>query len=124
MERGLRICSGGTDNHLILSDLRGQGLVFQPTGKELTGRQASECLERSGLIINRNSVPGDTRKPWITSGIRMGTNVLAARGMGPEEMETVADLILRVLRNAGDETAEAAIREEVMAFAAKFPIQA
>jgi len=121
-ERGLRLCSGGTDNHLLLADLRGQGFAFQPTGKEMNGRQASECLERSGLIINRNAVPGDTRKPWVTSGIRMGTNVLAARGMGPEEMETVADLIVRSLRAGGEESAEAAIREEVRALAGRFPI--
>jgi glycine hydroxymethyltransferase len=123
MEGGLRLCSGGTDNHLILADLRGQGFTFQPTGKELTGRTASECLERAGLVINRNGVPRDTRKPWITSGIRMGTNILAARGMGPEEMKDVAGFVLRVLQNAGDEAVEDEVRAEVMALTGRFPLE-
>jgi glycine hydroxymethyltransferase len=122
MEGGLALCSGGTDNHLILADLRGQGFTFQPTGKDLTGRTASECLERAGLIINRNGVPRDTRKPWVTSGIRMGTNILATRGMGPEEMKTVAGFILKVLQNAGDEAVEDEVRAGVMELTARFPL--
>jgi glycine hydroxymethyltransferase len=122
MERGIKLCSGGTDNHLILIDLRGQGFTYGAAGKELTGRQASECLERSGLIINRNGVPNDTRKPWITSGIRMGTNVLAARGMGAPEMKKIAGLVHRVLTNAGDEEVEAEVRAEVFALTTEFPI--
>lgn len=121
MKRGIRLCSGGTDNHLILIDLRGQGFDYE--GKELTGRTASECLERSGLIINRNGVPRDTRKPWVTSGIRMGTNVLAARGMGPAEMEEVADLVHRVLTHAGDVKVEDEVLARVYALTAKFPIE-
>ena len=121
-ENGIKLCSGGTDNHLILIDLRGQGFTFQPTGKDLNGRQASECLERSGLIINRNGVPNDTRKPWVTSGIRMGTNVLAARGMGAPEMADIAAMVHRVLTNAGDEAVEAEVREKVFALTAKFPL--
>ncbi len=121
-ENGIKLCSGGTDNHLILIDLRGQDFTFQPTGKDLNGRQASECLERSGLIINRNGVPGDTRKPWVTSGIRMGTNVLAARGMGAPEMEEIAGLVHRVLTNAGDPAVEAEVREKVFALTAKYPL--
>jgi glycine hydroxymethyltransferase len=123
MEGGLRLCSGGTDNHLILADLRGQGFTFSPTDKELNGRQASECLERAGLIINRNGVPRDTRKPWITSGIRMGTNILAARGMGPEEMKDVAGFILRVLQNAGDEAVEDEVRAGVLDLTSRFPLE-
>ncbi|MHC4860406.1 MAG: serine hydroxymethyltransferase, partial [Planctomycetota bacterium] len=111
------------DTHLLLVDLRGQGFVFGPTGKEMHGRQASECLERSGLIINRNAVPRDTRKPWVTSGIRMGTNVLAARGMGVEEMDLVAGFIHRVLTNAGDEETERAVQSEVLELTSRFPIE-
>lgn len=122
MEGGLRLCSGGTDNHLILSDLRGQGLTFAPTGKELNGRQASECLERAGIIANRNGVPGDTRKPWITSGVRFGTNILAARGMGPEQMKDVAKFILAVLQNAGDPAVEDEVRAGVLELTGKFPL--
>lgn len=121
-EKGIKLCSGGTDNHLILIDLRDQNFTFQPTGKDLNGRQASETLECSGLIINRNGVPNDTRKPWVTSGIRMGTNVLAARGMGAKEMEEIAGLIHRVLTNAGDPAVEAEVREKVFALTAKFPL--
>jgi glycine hydroxymethyltransferase len=120
-KRGIRLCSGGTDNHTVLVDLRGQGFAFE--GKEITGRQASECLERSGLLINRNGVPRDTRKPWITSGIRMGTSVLAARGMGPEEMGEVAGLIHQVLTHAGDPGAEEEVLTRVFALTARFPIR-
>jgi len=122
MEGGLRLCSGGTDNHLILADLRGQGFTFAPTGKDLNGRQASECLERAGLVVNRNGVPRDTRKPWVTSGIRMGTNILAARGMGPEDMKDVAGFVLRVLQSAGDPAVEDAVRGEVLELTARFPL--
>ncbi len=121
-KRGIRLSSGGTDTHLILIDLRGQGFTYGSKGKEMNGRQASECLERSGLIINRNAVPRDSRKPWVTSGIRMGTNVLAARGMGPEEMDQVADLIRRALDGGGDPDVEAAVRSEVLALTDRFPI--
>lgn len=122
MDRGVRLCSGGTDNHLILIDLREQGFNWTETGKDLNGRQASETLERAGLIINRNGVPNDTRKPWVTSGIRMGTNVLTARGMGPAEMDTVAGFVHRILTHAGDEATEDAVRAEVLALTAKFPL--
>jgi glycine hydroxymethyltransferase len=120
VKRGVRLCTGGTDNHLILVDLRGQGFTYE--GKELTGRTASECLERSGLIINRNGVPKDTRKPWITSGIRMGTNVLAARGMEPPVMDEVAELVCRVLRGAGDPMVEDEVLARVYALTAQYPI--
>ncbi len=120
-KRGVRMCSGGTDNHILLVDLRGQGFTCE--GKEITGRQASECLERSGLIINRNGVPRDTRKPWITSGIRMGTSVLAARGMGPAEMDVVAGLVHQVLAHAGDPQVEAEVFAQVCALTARFPIR-
>jgi len=122
MEGGLRLCSGGTDNHLILVDLRGQGFTFGPTGKDLNGRQASECLERAGLVVNRNGVPRDTRKPWVTSGIRMGTNILAARGMGPAEMKEIAGFILEVLGNAGDYAVEDRVRAGVLELTSRFPL--
>ena len=118
---GVRPLSGGTDTHLILVDLRGLGFKT-PKGKELNGRQASEALERSGLIINRNSVPNDDKKPWVTSGIRMGTSVLAARGMGPEEMKRVASLIHRVLSNYNDTSVYDEVMEEVFSLTEKFPI--
>jgi glycine hydroxymethyltransferase len=123
LARGVRLCSGGTDNHLILVDLREQGFTWTPNGKDLNGRQASETLERAGLIINRNAVPNDTRKPWVTSGIRMGTNVLAARGMGPAEMDAIAGFVHRILTHAGDESVEDEVRAQVLDLTAKFPLE-
>jgi glycine hydroxymethyltransferase len=89
-ERGLRLVSGGTDNHLLLVDLR-----------PLTGAEAEAALEEVGITVNKNSIPFDPQKPAITSGIRIGTPALTTRGMGEEEMEEIAEIISSVLGNIG-----------------------
>ena len=88
-KRGARIVTGGTDNHLVLIDVRGFGL---------TGRQAESALEASGVIVNRNSIPNDSNGAWYTSGIRLGTPALTTLGMGAAEMDEVADIIADVLK--------------------------
>jgi glycine hydroxymethyltransferase len=94
-KRGARIVTGGTDNHLVLVDVRGFGI---------SGRQAETALEASGVIVNRNSIPNDANGPWYTSGIRLGTPALTTVGMGTDEMDEVADIIAGVL-TATDPTA-------------------
>jgi glycine hydroxymethyltransferase len=121
LKLGVKPTTGGTDTHLILVDLRGLGFTGKK-GKELNGRLASEALESSGLIINRNSVPGDDKKPWITSGIRMGTPVISARGMGPEEMKQIAGFVHGALSNYGNTEAYDQILDEVIQLTDKFPI--
>jgi glycine hydroxymethyltransferase len=118
---GVKPSTGGTDTHLILVDLRGLGFMG-PGGKELNGRQASEALESAGLIINRNAVPRDDKKPWITSGIRMGTPVVSARGMGPDEMKQIAKLIHGVLSGYGKIDVYDDILKQVFKLTDKFPI--
>lgn len=89
--RGARLVTGGTDNHLVLVDVRNFGL---------TGRQAESALEDSGVIVNRNSIPFDTNGAWYTSGIRLGTPALTTLGMDATDMDEVADIIALVLRSA------------------------
>jgi glycine hydroxymethyltransferase len=110
---GLRIISGGTDNHLMLVDLA-------PTG--LSGKDAANALEKAGVTCNKNSIPFDTRSPFQTSGIRLGTAAVTTRGMKETEMETIAQLITEGLRRAGDEPALAKLREQALALTARFPI--
>jgi glycine hydroxymethyltransferase len=114
-ERGFRITSGGTDNHLMLVDLR-------PFDADLTGADAEKVLERGGIITNKNGLPGDTRSPRVTSGLRLGTPAVTTRGFGPEEMRKVADLAARVLKQRADENAIAQVREEVRSLCAAFPL--
>jgi glycine hydroxymethyltransferase len=90
-KRGARIVTGGTDNHLVLVDVRSFGL---------TGRQAETALEQSGVIVNRNSIPNDPNGAWYTSGIRLGTPALTTVGMKEAQMDEVADIIADVLRSA------------------------
>src|ERR687884_832939 len=94
VKAGLRLVSGGTDNHLVLVDLR---------PKKLTGKIAEDALGKAGVTVNKNMIPWDPEKPMTTSGIRVGTPALTTRGMGPAEMATVASLIGRVLDAPGDE---------------------
>jgi glycine hydroxymethyltransferase len=122
LKLGVTPTTGGTDTHLILVDLRGLGFMTSK-GKELTGRQASEALESCGLIINRNAVPRDDKKPWITSGIRMGTPVISARGMGPEEMKQIARLIHTALSNHEKTDVYDQVLGEVLKLTSKFPIR-
>jgi glycine hydroxymethyltransferase len=112
MALGWRMVSGGTDNHLMLINLGADGI---------SGKKAEERLGKAGITVNKNTVPFDTRKPYIGSGVRIGTPAVTSRGMGPEEMRTVARLIDRVLRSE-DETVWAGVRREVEALARAFPL--
>lgn len=110
---GFRLVSGGTDNHLLLVDLRPLGL---------TGKIASLALEEAGIETNMNTIPFDPEKPLVTSGLRIGTPALTKRGFGPAEMGVVAKLIERVLRAPEDRANLAAVRRDVAALCAGFPI--
>ena len=110
---GFRIVSGGTDNHLMLVDLRS----FDP---ELTGKVAQEALDRAGITLNKNTVPGDPRTPFVTSGLRIGTPAVTTAGMREPEMAEVAILISRVLRSPGDEGELRAVRDDVAVLCSKF----
>jgi len=109
-ERGYTLVSGGTDTHLLLVDLRPQ---------DITGKDAEEALGRGGIHVNKNTVPGDPRSPFVTSGIRLGTSALTSRGMMEEEMAQIAGLIDDVLRSADADTVERVavqVRELTVAF--------
>jgi glycine hydroxymethyltransferase len=110
---GLRLVSGGTDNHLMLVDLR---------PKKLTGKVAEEALGKAGITVNKNMIPWDPEKPMTTSGIRVGTPALTSRGMGAREMTLVASLIGRALDAPADEAALAKVRGEVKDLCAHFPM--
>jgi glycine hydroxymethyltransferase len=111
---GFRLVSGGTDNHMVLVDLR----AFDA---ELTGKEAQEVLDRAGITLNRNTIPDDPRSAFITSGLRLGSAAETTAGMGPGEMQTIAGLIGRTLRARSDEAEVAAVRSEVAALCAAFP---
>ena len=110
---GLRLVSGGTDNHLMLVDLRS----FDP---ELSGKKARLALDRAGISLNENTVPDDPRPPYITSGLRIGTPAITTQGMGPDEMREIADRIHHVLVNRGDETVIADTRADLARLCEKF----
>ena len=110
---GARIVSGGTDNHLMLVDL-------QPIG--WTGAQAEEALGRVGITVNKNAIPNDPQPPRVTSGLRLGTPAITARGFGVEETQRVAQLIVRVLANAGDDAVLGAVADEVAQLTGAFPV--
>lgn len=113
--RGYKIISGGTDNHMMLIDLR-------PKDENLTGKLAENALVKADITINKNAVPFETRSPFVTSGIRIGTPAVTTRGMQAEDMETIAELIDRVLMNPEDEANLAAVRKEVNELMAGFPL--
>jgi glycine hydroxymethyltransferase len=110
---GLRIVSGGTDNHLLLVDLRS----FAP---DLTGKAAQVALDAAGITCNMNQIPGDHRSPFVTSGLRLGTPAVTTAGMAEPEMARIAELIGRVLRRPGDEEESVAVREQVATLCSKF----
>jgi glycine hydroxymethyltransferase len=110
---GLRLVSGGTDNHLMLVDLRS-------FDEDLSGKKARLALDRAGISLNENTVPDDPRPPYITSGLRIGTPAVTTQGMREAEMATVAALIDRVLRGRDDEAEVAAVRDEVVALCSKY----
>jgi glycine hydroxymethyltransferase len=111
--RGFRLVSGGTDNHLMMLDLR---------GTELTGKLAQESLDKARITVNKNAVPFDPRPPFVTSGVRIGTPAVTTRGMKEPEMEVIAGFIHRGLGHAGDDAALARLGEEVRELCARFPI--
>jgi len=113
MARGYRLVSGGTDNHLLLVDLRPQ---------QLTGKEAQEVLERAHITVNKNAIPFDTQPPATAGGIRLGTPCLTTRGMGPAEMEHVAGLMDDVLQHRTDEAAIARVRTQVLELVERFPL--
>ena len=113
MKRGLTLCSGGTDNHLMLVDLR---------GSELTGKVAEETLDRAHITVNKNTVPNDPRSPFVTSGVRIGTPAVTTRGMKEPEMDAIADVIVRALGAVGDEGKLDAIARDVHDLCARFPL--
>jgi glycine hydroxymethyltransferase len=113
-EAGLRLVSGGTENHQVLVDLR----TFDA---ELTGKEAQEVLDRAGITCNRNTIPDDPRSPFITSGLRLGSAAQTTAGMGPVEMRTIGALIVRTLLARDDEGAVGQVRGEVHHLCAAFP---
>ena len=104
ISKGYHIISGGTDNHMILIDLR---------NKDITGKDAEKALELADITANKNMVPFDDKSPFVTSGIRLGTPAVTTRGLVEQDMNTIADLIDRVLMGSNDDSSIAAVRAEV-----------
>jgi len=113
--RGVHVVSGGTDNHLMLCDLRTRDAA-------LTGKVAEQALDRAGITVNKNTVPKETQSPFVTSGIRIGTPAVTTRGMGEGEMVRIAELIDRVLAAPTDEGVLAAVKADVHALTRAFPL--
>jgi glycine hydroxymethyltransferase len=113
LSRGFQLVSGGTDNHLLLVDLRSKGL---------TGRRVEAVLERAHITVNKNAIPFDPEKPMVTSGIRVGTPAVTSRGMREADMETIADFIGRAVEAREDEARLDGLAAEVMRFTADFPL--
>lgn len=114
MDRGFRLVSGGTDNHLILVDLRDRG--------DLTGRDAEQALEAAGITVNMNTVPGETRSPFVTSGLRIGTPALTTRGMREAEMQLIGSWIADILEETNSEPLRLRVRERVRELCRSFPL--
>ena len=112
-KQGLRLVSGGTDNHLMLVDLTDTGV---------TGGHAAKALDSAGIVCNKNEIPFDTRPPAVTSGIRLGTPGVTTRGFGKEEMQHIARLIVKVIKNVDDEKIIEEVRQEVAQMCRRFPV--
>ena len=112
-QEGFRLVSGGTDNHLMLVDLRS-------FDAELTGKDAQIVLDRAGVTLNKNTIPDDPRSPFVTSGLRIGTPAVTTQGMGPDEMAAIAGFIAEALRERDDDAALASVRADVAALCARF----
>ncbi len=110
---GFKLVSGGTDSHLLLVDL---------TEKGITGKEAEEALDACGITVNKNTVPFETRSPFITSGIRIGTAALTTRGMGTAQMEEIGEMIATVLANIGNDSLYVGVREKVSRLCIEFPL--
>ncbi len=113
MAKGFRLISGGTDNHLMLIDLR---------QSELTGKVAEATLDRAHITVNKNTVPFETRSPFVTSGIRLGTPAVTTRGMKEAEMEVIAALIFRALQAVGNDAVLASVADDVVSLCRRFPL--
>jgi glycine hydroxymethyltransferase len=114
-ERGFRLVSGGTDNHLMLIDF---------TGTEMTGKIAEEALDKAGITVNKNTVPFETRSPFVTSGIRIGTPAATTHGLKEPEMKEIASFIAEALQNYADEAKLAEINGRVNSLMKRFPMYA
>ncbi|MBM3934083.1 MAG: serine hydroxymethyltransferase [SAR202 cluster bacterium] len=110
---GLRLVSGGTDNHMVLVDL---------TPLQLTGSKAETALGKVYITTNKNNIPNDPKPPRVTSGLRLGTPSVTSRGMGTAEMKTIAKLVLKTLHNVGDENIEKQVQDEVRQLTSRFPV--
>jgi len=110
---GMRLISGGTDNHMFLADLTGMGV---------TGLDAQVALEAAGIVTNRNAIPFDTRPPRIASGMRFGTPAVTSRGMGNNEMKLIAGWIIKIISHIGDSNLRDQVREEVQQLCLRFPV--
>ena len=113
MEKGFRLVSGGTDNHLILVDL---------TSKGVTGKQAQIALDQAGITVNRNTIPFESLSPMVTSGVRIGTAAATTRGFGREEMERIAGWIDRVVTHIDDEAEIGKVRAEITELCEEKPL--
>jgi len=115
MERGYKIVSGGTDNHLMLVDL---------IGRELTGKEADAALGKANITVNKNSVPNDPRSPFVTSGVRIGTPAITRRGFKEAESIELTNWICDVLDNHDNDAVLATVREKVLDICRRFPVYA
>jgi len=113
MEGGLRVVSGGTDNHMVLVDVTPFGI---------TGKEAEDALSNVNITVNKNAIPFDPKPPRVTSGLRLGTPAITSRGFGPHEMGDIARLILKILSNMSDNTIEKEVREDVQGITSRFPV--
>ena len=113
IERGYKVVSGGTDNHLFLIDL---------IDKDITGKDAEEALGRANITVNKNTVPGEPRSPFVTSGLRIGTPAVTTRGFLPDDCTALANLIADVLDKLGDESVELATKDAALALCRKYPV--
>ncbi len=111
--RGYKIVSGGTDNHLFLVDL---------IGREFTGKDAEQALGRANITVNKNTVPGEPRSPFVTSGLRIGTPAVTTRGFGVDECVTLANLMADLLDNIGDEAVEHQVKARALELCRRFPV--
>jgi glycine hydroxymethyltransferase len=110
---GMRLVSGGTDNHLIMVDLTPAGI---------TGKKAEEALDRAGIVTNRDPIPFDKRPPAISSGIRLGTPAVTTRGFGKEEMKFTASAIVKIIKNIGNSDIEKEVKQQVVKLCTRFPV--
>lgn len=113
VDNGFKLVSGGTDNHLILVDL---------SQEPISGKEAEEALERAGITVNKNTVPGEKRSPFVTSGIRVGTPALTSRGMKESEMKLIGEWMVKVLKSPTDEKLSASVRAQSKELCQKFPL--